>query len=260
MQTNSGADSNLNRVFQRNGQKNHRGRGHQLRQSNPYKSNGQNGGRSNQVRQQHGNGSENKGRSKMRCFNCQGFGHFAKKCPSKNPHPGNQNRKFNGGTHQVSNDESFGKLINTGDVNLNYVLPSNINMVSDVPMLEIGQLVHQNEELPMEQDILSDQEFVRKMDKIIADLEKKASVNSVEMEILNEVKKNLIFTGEISETQEEILLNEGEIKESVEIYSIICSLSKNNCREIMTLNIENQSVSMEIDTGAVVSVCSEFYF
>jgi hypothetical protein len=46
MQTNSGADSNLNRVFQRNGQKNHRGRGHQLRQSNPYKSNGQNGGRS----------------------------------------------------------------------------------------------------------------------------------------------------------------------------------------------------------------------
>jgi hypothetical protein len=133
-------------------------------------------------------------------------------------------------------------------------------MVSDVPMLEIGQQVHQNEESPMEQDILSDQEFVRKMDKIIAYLEKKASGNLVEIEILNEVKKNLVFPGEISETQEEILLNEGEIKESVEIYSIICSLSKNNVPAIMTLNIENQSVSMEIDTVAVVSVCSEFYF
>jgi hypothetical protein len=196
--------------------------------------------------------------------------HYVRRCsnPPLSPRLQDRKRKHEYGTHQLACDEPIGKMMKE-DSGMGYIfspeIPHGVNVieVGNIKMSEpsaVGDEMAIHHDM-MEVEIDSHSEFSRKMDEIIAGLENQSRTDMA-MQFIKKFEKSLELSDENNNLQysEEFLLNETENKESDEIYSLVCSISKLNCRERMTLKIDEHDVSMEIDTGAVVSVCSEFYF
>lgn len=208
------------------------------------------------------------GREKMRCFKCDGVGHFARKCPSRfngNAHQQrrgfhfNRNRNSYSNTNMVGSEEEIGKMLKPSELEniFSSTFSSGINMTAPIQ--------RGSSETPMKKlvDYCGIEMKTRGVDPMFPCFQVKQPEKLNDEEIMRKLEE---YTGgmEVDETgnllyEEELLLENSENKEE-EIYSLVCSIGNFNSREMMNLVIENQEVSMEIDSGAVVSVCPEILF
>jgi hypothetical protein len=68
---------------------------------------------------------------------------------------------------------------------------------------------------------------------------------------------------DVDEKTEELLLRDSllnEINSNLNLYSVLGSGTNNNFSQVVNFKVDNTVVKMEIDTGAIVTVCTERSF
>lgn len=149
-------------------------------------------------------------RSPVRCFNCNGEGHFARKCPSR--------KRGRSVTPERSNKKKFQqnlsvKLLEEDDV-VGKLNAFNIGGDAGLHVLESGKSSKKDEE----DDIKHLEEYLEEEEEKLKNLKNKTANRS--------------------------------------IYSILGADSRINESETVDLKVDGHFVRLEVDTGAVVTVCS----
>jgi hypothetical protein len=162
-------------------------------------------------------------------------------------------RNRGGGTHDLhAEEEDIGRLLQPEDLSnifagIQLGTPANAGNFVWKPIMEVQPSVGNFSGDPM----------ISGFQNMVLDSNIKDQLVQQNMENLKIAEETDLDT-EMKMYSEEELLQEN--KELNEIYSVVSSVLKFNNREMMNLQVENQNVSMEVDSGAVVSVCPEKFY
>lgn len=191
------------------------------------------------------NRSKSRNRDDIQCFACKGWGHFANHCHTrKRENNDNQSKKSVNNRLDVirkANENEFGRLNDS-------VLAIQGEKGTEV-------LNNKNNVEQMETDDALGNTSRSDLNVILA----------AKLNLKNYNEEELLKTDEEIEEKKNVNLNKPVNKEEIKnwndhCYSLLGTESNTNERELVEINADNQGLQMEVDTGAVVSVCSEYSY